>query len=116
MQPPGLSAQPVERAQHLRLPRPHASARTVARLIVGGCSSDGLRSRDADPREDERHHRARRRQAGEARESLLAMLERHRLGAQVPVPPGGWPAALARFVAEHARNAGDTLYLLALDV
>jgi len=36
----------------------------------------------------------------------------HRLGAQVPAPLGGWPRALAAFVAEHARNAGETLYLL----
>jgi hypothetical protein len=113
MLPPGLSAQPAERVQHQRLQRLHPPARTVVRLIVGGCSCDLVRSRHADPREDERHHRDRRRQAGEAREALLATLQRHRLGAQVPVPPGGWPAGLARFVAEHARNAGDTLYLLA---
>ena len=30
----------------------------------------------------------------------------------MPAPPGGWPRALAAFVAEHARNAGETLYLL----
>lgn len=43
---------------------------------------------------------------------LIAGLERHRRGAQVPAPPGGWARALAAFVAEHARTAGETLYLL----
>ena len=71
-----------------------------------------MRARDPDPRTDERHHRERFRQAGGTREALIAALERHRRGAAVPVPAGGWPRALAGFVAEHARNAGDTLYLL----
>ncbi len=60
-------------------------------------------------------HRAQARRAGRARTSLIAELERHRLGALVSPPPNGWPHALAAFVAEHARNAGDTLYLLRLD-
>jgi alkylation response protein AidB-like acyl-CoA dehydrogenase len=112
MLPSGLTAQPVDRLAHQRLQQLHPAARTVVRLIVGGCSCDLVRARHADPREDERQHRARRRHGEEPREVLLATLQRHRLGALVPVPPRGWPLALARFVAEHARNAGDTLYLL----
>ena len=112
MLPAGLVAQPADRADHHRLLQLHPSARTVVQLIVGACSCDLVRHRDSDPRQDERHHRDRSRRAGGARGVLIAGLERHRRGAQVPAPPGGWPRALAAFVAEHARNAGETFYLL----
>jgi hypothetical protein len=112
MLPAGLVAQPADRADHFRLLQLHPSARTVVQLVVGACSCDLVRHRHPDPRQDERHHRDRSRRAGGARGSLIAGLERHRRGAQVPGPAGGWPRALAAFVAEHARNAGDTLYLL----
>jgi hypothetical protein len=112
MLPPGLAAQPADRADHARLQALHPGARTVVRLLVGACSCDLVRSRHADPREDERHHRQRHRRAGAARNAVLAAIERHRRGAGVPAPLGGWPRALAAFVAEHARNAGPTLYLL----
>jgi hypothetical protein len=112
MLPPGLAAQPAERRLHRRLHALHPDARTVARLLVGACSCDLVRRRHEIPREDERHHRERHRKAGGRREPLLAAIERHRRGAAVPAPPGGWPRALAGFVVEHARNAGPTLFLL----
>jgi hypothetical protein len=112
MLPPGLTAQPVDRALHHGIRALHPAAQTVARLVVGDCSCDLVRPRHESPREDERHHRERHRQAGARRERLLSAIERHRRGAGVPAPPGGWPRALAAFVAEHARNAGPTLYLL----
>ena len=112
MLPPGLVAQPADRTDHHLLRSLHPSAQTTARLMVGSCSCDLVRARDPDPRVDERHHRERFRQAGVSREALIAALERHRRGASVPAPAGGWPRALAAFVAEHARNAGDTLFLL----
>jgi len=112
MLPAGLVAQPADRAEHHRLLELHPSAKTVVQLVVGACSCDLVRRRHSDPRQDERHHRDRSRRAGGARGLLIAGLERHRRGAQVPAPPGGWPLALAAFVAEHARNAGETLYLL----
>ena len=112
MLPAGLVAQPADRAEHHRLLQLHPSAKTVVELLVGACSCDLVRHRHSDPRQDERHHRDRSRRAGGARGSLIAALERHRRGAQVSAPAGGWPRALAAFVAEHARNAGDTLYLL----
>ena len=43
---------------------------------------------------------------------MIAALERHRRGAGIRPPHGGWPRALADLVAEHARNAGPSLYLL----
>jgi hypothetical protein len=112
MLPAGLVAQLADRADHHRLLQLHPSAKTVVQLVVGACSCDLVRHRHSDPRQDERHHRDRSRRAGGARGLLIARLERHRLGAQVPAPAGGWPRALAAFVAEHARNAGETLYLL----
>jgi hypothetical protein len=112
MLPAGMVAQPADRAEHHRLLQLHPSARTVVQLVVGACSCDLVRHRHSDPRQDERQHRDRSRRAGGARGLLIAGLERHRVGAQVPAPAGGWPRALAAFVAEHARNAGETLYLL----
>jgi hypothetical protein len=112
MLPAGLAAQPADNADRLALLALHPAAQTVIRLLVGACSCDLVRPRLADPREDERHLRERYRRAGRTRGSLIAAIERHRLGAGVPTPPGGWPRALAAFVAEHARNAGETLFLL----
>ena len=112
MLPAGLTAQPADRDVQQRIRALHPPAQTVVRLMVGACSCDLVRPRHELPREDERHHRERHRKAGSRREPLLAAIERHRRGAAIPVPPGGWPRALAAFVAEHARNAGPTLYLL----
>ncbi|MEP6687702.1 MAG: hypothetical protein ABJC36_05085, partial [Gemmatimonadales bacterium] len=51
-----------------------------------------------------------------ARAALIAGLDRHRRGGHDAPPPEGWPRALVAFVAEHTRNAGDTLYLLRFDL
>jgi hypothetical protein len=112
MLPSGLAAQPAGRADHALLQARHPAARTVARLLVGACSCDLVRPRHPDPREDERHHRERHRRAGTPRPQVISAIEHHRRGAGHPAPPVGWPRALAAFVAEHARNAGPTLYLL----
>ena len=112
MLPTGLVAHLADRADHHQIRALHPDAQTVVSLVVGACSCDLVRSRLADPREDERHHRDRHRKAGGQRDSVIAAIERHRRGAAVRPPPGGWPRALAAFVAEHARNAGETLYLL----
>jgi hypothetical protein len=112
MLPPGLVAQPADRHDQQLLLARHPDARTVVRLLVGACSCDLVRPRHTDRREDERHHRDRFRHAGGSRAALLETLDQHRRGGAVRPPPGGWPRALAAFVAEHARNAGETLYLL----
>lgn len=112
MLPAGLTAQPTERPVHRQLQALLPTAQTVARLLVGACSCDLVRPRQESLREDERHHRERHRKAGGRREPLLDAIERHRRGAAVPTPRGGWARALAGFVVEHARNAGPTLYLL----
>jgi hypothetical protein len=112
MLPAGLVAQPADHADQQHLLARHPTARIVVRLLVGACACDLVRARRPDPREDERYLRARYRRAGTERGALIAAIDRHRRGTTVPTPPGDWPRALAAFVAEHARNAGDTLYLL----
>ena len=112
MLPAGLVAQPADRADISTSAPSIPTAQTTVRLVVGGCSCDLVRPRHPDPREDERQHRDRSAGPAVSRDALIAALERHRRGAAVAPPVGGWSRALAAFVAEHARNAGDTLYLL----
>ncbi len=111
MLPAGLAADvlPATEGAPLRALLPHAQ--TVARLTVGPCSCDLVRPRQADTRDDERDLRRRYSRLGLPRERTIRELERHRRGP-VPPPPAGWRTALAAFVAEHARNAGPTIYHL----
>jgi hypothetical protein len=113
MLPAGISADLAPPAERVAMLRQHPASRTVARLLVGACSCDLVRPRLHNSIEDEREHRARYQQGKLSRTAIIRELERHRRGP-VPRPghPSGWPAALAGFVAEHARNAGPTLYLL----
>jgi hypothetical protein len=112
MLPLGLTADlaPSHRSSLHRL---HPSGRTVAQLRVGACSCDLFRLRQPDPIEDERDLRSRYHRSKLPRSEIIKALERHRRGPLPrPSPSSGWPQALADFVAEHARNAGPTLYLL----
>jgi len=111
MLPPGLSAQPVATAEAVAARRVLPSAQTVAALLVGACSCDLVRPRDPDLREDERHLRARYGALRLPRDEIIRRLERHR---RRPAGRAGepWAPLLAAFVAEHARNAGATLYSL----
>jgi hypothetical protein len=113
MLPPGLVADLAPAPYRTAFLQLHPSAKTVARLLVGACSCDLVRPRQADPIEDERELRARYRQAKLSRAEVIRELERHRRGSSYQFkPPGGWAEALAGFVVEHARNAGATLYFL----
>jgi len=112
MVPPGAVADLGSFAEQQTLRKVHPEAQTVARLLIGRCSCDFIRARLADEREDERHLRGRYRKLEVPRSVMIEAIERHRRGAGVRPPIGGWPGALARFVAEHARNAGATLYHL----
>jgi hypothetical protein len=110
MLPSGFSAHLVGTAEAASARALLPGAQTVAEILVGGCSCDLVRTRLADQREDERHLRSRLAALRLGREEIIRRLERHRRR-----PPGlvtGAPAALAGFVAEHARNAGPTLYSL----
>jgi hypothetical protein len=110
MLPPGLSADLAAFPDQQKLKAIHSTTQTVARILVGRCSCDLVRPRLADPREDERHLRERCRKLGVPRTLVIQALERHRQRSGRPMPEP--PEALARFVAEHARNAGPCLYHL----
>jgi hypothetical protein len=112
MLPQGLCAElaPGHRAA---LERSFPPSRTVAQLLIGACSCDLVRARLPDRIEDERELRARYRRAKVPRSDVIKALERHRRGPHPqPIATAGWPEALVGFVAEHARNAGTTLYFL----
>lgn len=112
MLPPGLTADLASSSDQRLLKSIHPDAQTVARILAGRCSCDLFRPRLGGAREDERHLRERYRRLGVSRAAAIAALERHRRGAGLRPPPEGWPRALAKFIAEHARNAGPTLYYL----
>jgi hypothetical protein len=113
MLPAGITADPLPSGEIGRLRATLPSAQTIAHLRVGACSCDLIRPRLPDSREDERHLRARYKALGLPRERIIRELERHRRSAPLTAAPtGGWRAALAAFVAEHARNAGPTLFRL----
>jgi hypothetical protein len=112
MLPQGASADLADTTDLQALKSILPETQTVARLLVGRCSCDLVRTRHEDTREDERHLRERYRRLETPRALIIQSLERHRRGGGVRSPREGWPGALARFVAEHGRNAGPTLYHL----
>lgn len=112
MLPRGLSAHAAPPAEVAALRRMLPEARTAGTVVAGACSCDLVRPRLADPREDERHLRSRYFAMGLPRSRIVGELERHRRSADPPDPAASRGPALASFVAEHARNAGPTLYHL----
>lgn len=88
------------------------TAQSVVRILAGQCSCDLIRPRVADQREDERHLRERYRRLEVPRTVTIEALERHRRGPPPFPVVESTPRALAAFVAEHARNAGTSLYYL----
>jgi hypothetical protein len=113
MLPPGIAADLLPPAEQQVLRDLHPAARTGARLLVGRCSCDFVIARDSASGGAERHLRTRLFGAGLSRAQVIDALDVHRAGPGRPLAaPAVWQAALAAFVAEHARNAGPTLYLL----
>src|SRR5687768_1704222 len=113
MLPPGVSADLTSHVEQQLFKSLHPGAQTVAQLLVGRCSCDLVRPRLSQPREDERHLRERYRALELPRTTVIQSLERHRRRGPVVIPPPtGWAGALAGFVAEHARNAGASLFFL----
>lgn len=111
MLPRGLTADSLPTPDQLKLRRLLPDAVTGLRIFHGGCSCDLFMTRDPD-RGDERHLRRRYFDAGVSRDRVIRLLDRHRRALELrPEPAGHWPRALAAFVAEHARNAGPSLYL-----
>jgi hypothetical protein len=111
MLPPGLTADPAPSRDQQILKSAHPGALTVVRLLSGRCSCDLVRPRLSDSREDERHLRERYRREGASRAGTIRALERHRRPAAREEGKSRSRAVTA-FVAEHARNAGPSLYYL----
>jgi len=112
MLPAGIAADVLPTAELARLRVILPAAQTAAHLRVGPCSCDLVRPRHGDSREDERELRRRYSKLGLPRDRIIRELERHRHDGAPAEPRGGWRAALTEFVAEHARNAGPTLFHL----
>jgi hypothetical protein len=113
MLPPGLTADLLPPAEQAVLRPLHPDTQTVARVLHGGCSCDLVTQRRPVASEDESGLRARYRVMGYSRDRVLRALEVHRRALERRAQPAGhWPRAIAAFVAEHARNAGPTLYYL----
>jgi hypothetical protein len=113
MLPDGMALEPLAMADQRRLCAAHPGARTAARLLRGACSCDLVVQRHAVTREDEAWLRRRYRALGLTRPQIITAIARHRRSTESrPRPADYWPAAVTAFVAEHARNAGPTLYLL----
>ncbi len=110
MLPPGIAADVLSTVELTRLRAMLPAAQTAAHLRVGPCSCDLVRPRQVDSRDDERHLRQRYAKLGLPRDRIIRELERHRHNPAPAQPSVGWRTALSEFVAEHARNAGPTLY------
>jgi hypothetical protein len=111
MLPPGFSAEIAPLAgQALRRGLP--GTQTVALLRIGACACP---LRIASGGDDERHLRRRYAALGLSRDRIISALERHRRTPPPAGDPATWRLALAGFVAEHARNAGPTLYCLGFE-
>ena len=111
MLPAGFTADLAGPAEQAALRALHPAARTGVRLLLGACSCDLVLARSGS-REEERELRHRYFAAGLSRTDVIGALESHRRGGGLFDSPAAARAALAAFVAEHARNAGPTLYLL----
>jgi hypothetical protein len=113
MLPPGVTADLAPAPEQEALRRLFPAGRTVVRLLSGSCSCNLVIGRNPAERSEERHLRARWFERGLSRVAVIAALEEHRKGAaQWREPLRSWQDALAGLVAEHARNAGPTLYFL----
>lgn len=114
MLPAGLSAEAREPAELRSFQRHLPDAVTAVALLHGACSCDLASPRPADPNDDDAELRRRYRAMKASRATTIRALERHALARGLRAyGVGHWPAALHRFVAEHARTAGPTLYHLA---
>jgi hypothetical protein len=113
MLPSGITADLLSPPEQQALRGLHPVARTGVRLLIGRCSCDFVIPRDSATGSGERHLRTRLFAAGLSRTQVIQALDVHRGGRdRTLADPAAWQAALAGFVAEHARNAGPTLYLL----
>jgi len=109
--PRGIAADLLPPADAAILRVHFSTAVTFARLLVGPCACAFFLDRGHNPRAAESELRRQWSRLGLTRAEILPALESHRRGAPVRGEPlAHWQHALAGFVAEHARNAGPTLF------
>ena len=108
MLPKGLTADFLPPADARRILALIPEGQTAARLLIGACSCDLYLQRDPEHRREESTLRQRYRSLGLDRTTIIEALDRHRRGTHPRRDLTTWQAALAGFVAEHARNAGDS--------
>lgn len=110
MLPPGLAADLLPPAEARLLRQAFPSAQTTARILAGTCSCDLFVQRDPN-RGEETELRRRYRALGLSRPDVIRALEHHRRGTRQPATgPSHWAHVLSTLVAEHARNAGRSLW------
>lgn len=110
MLPAGVTAH-VAGTREQRLLRDHLpGAQMVLEIQRGNCACDFVIQRDPANRTDETWLRGRGIRAGVPRDRLNQIIQNHRLPERRVQPLAHWQRALADFVAEHARNAGPSLY------
>ena len=114
MLPAGMSAHALAPDDDRRLRRSFRPARTVVSILVGPCSCDLVLPRYPTGHTEEAALLARYAAARPSRTAIIRALDAHRALADPDIiePPDWWRRALAAFVAEHARNAGPTVYWL----
>ena len=114
MLPAGMSAHALAPDDDRRLRRSLRPARTVVSVLVGPCSCDLVLPRDPAGHGEEATLRARYAAARLSRSDIIRAIDAHRALADPDLieSPDWWRRALAAFVAEHARNAGPTVYWL----
>lgn len=110
MLPPGLVADLLPPGDAARLLQLHEDARTAVRILSGACSCDLFLQRDRERHREESELRGRYRALGLSRDAQIRALDRHRRSPGTRKSPARWGEEFAAFVAEHARNAGPTLY------
>ena len=111
MLPEGVVANLVSPALQRQWTARFPAARVVVTLRQGRCACGLAGQRHEDNQEEERRLRARYRKAGLGRAQVIAALDRHR-HAPTHRATNRSVTALSELVAEHARNAGPSLYFL----
>jgi len=109
MLPPGIHADAMGPSTQAPWRAVLPGAQTAVVLRAGHCACGLLQPRFRTSHTDEAHLRTRYRLLRVPRAQVMLALERHRRSAAA-VRAG--PDALAQLVIEHARNAGDSAWLL----
>jgi hypothetical protein len=112
MLPEGVVANLVSPAVQRQWTKRFPSARVVVTLRQGRCACGLAGQRHEDNKEEERRLRERYRRAGVGRSQVITALDRHRRAPQHLPELDRSVQTLAGLVAEHARNAGPSLYFL----